>query len=108
MPLTTNSKRKQDIERLINRAVTANRRAKESDAQTRAAFYRDKNAAICALLIADCAVLDGVDWAPSPAAVIRAIDPEGAHTRAGASAQDCPYPSVSPAMPGPMGAGVLK
>lgn len=70
------------IERLINRAVTANRRAKESDAETREALYRIKNAAICALLIAGCAVVDGVDWSADDATIgVRFVDGRALHTK---------------------------
>jgi hypothetical protein len=82
MPFNSNSTLTQDIERLINRAITANRRAKESDAQTREAFYRIKNAAINALLIAGCAFVDGVDWSAADATIgVRFVDGRALHTK---------------------------
>jgi hypothetical protein len=70
------------IHQLKNRAFDANRQAKVSDDQTRDALYRDKNAAISALLIADCAVVDGIDWsADDPTVAVRFVGGGALHTK---------------------------
>lgn len=70
------------IMQLKNRAFDANRQAHASDDQTREALYRDKNAAISALLVADCAVVDGVDWsAPDATIGVRFVGGGKIHTK---------------------------
>lgn len=51
-----------DILRLKTQAFNANRRAKASRSHVRDAFYQIKNRAINALLAADFAVIDTVEW----------------------------------------------
>jgi hypothetical protein len=56
-----------NVARLKNTAFTANRQAKLSKDETRAAFYRKKVAAINALLRAGFASVNSVDWwCPDP------------------------------------------
>jgi hypothetical protein len=63
-------------------AFTANRRAHTSQGQVRESFYRIKDAAINALLIAGCAFVDGVDWSESdPIIGVRFVGGGALHTK---------------------------
>ncbi len=68
--------------RLKVRAFSANHRAKASEGQTRAAFYREKAAAINAALEAGYAFVGEIDWwAPDPVFSIEFIGGGKIHTK---------------------------
>src|ERR1035438_4446846 len=71
-----------NIQRLKDCAFDSSHRAKESDGQARDVFYRHKHAAISALLVADCAVVDSIDWSPDdPTIGVRFAGGGALHTK---------------------------